>query len=384
MRTQRPEAMTLRTRWTLFVVMLACVFLAEFTVSFARAEEPRGEIQGMILSIRGNILVVRPSLRPKLTRVAFSDKTAIFAYERTSAALLKPGMRVALGGRYTEHDGFHANWIEAADTPRGELKRRAIGLKIDKAHQRAMGRGRLKSVQPFVFVDDAGKAHTAKLDQLQGIWRDFVTGRDGLMIGTQIQVAGTVASDGVIKAETITPDHNFTPSGTLFGVVVAVDGKVLAIRPKYTTETLRITCAPDCTLQRQITLDPDDIKVGQHVTFWGQQRNHAWDNPKSDDLLAYALLVGKQRYPAAQGSNGGVFLTGTLSSLDRVRLALPSGKVINIVIPGQMPVVHLESINFTDIRPGEQAMLVLKRLANGSFQLTALILDASPFVGYGG
>jgi hypothetical protein len=348
-------------------------------LSSGRAQEPPGNVRGTILAIRGDILVVRPSLRPKVTRVAFGPKTQIIGNERAALSVLKPGMRLMLMGRYTQQDGLHPFWIEAAETPIGELKQRSVGL---DANQRGwvMVRGNLKSIQPFVFSDDTGKVYTAKLDQLRGVSHDFPGDRNGLLIGTRIQVSGHVASDGVILADVINPDRDIAATGTMFGTITAINGDTLTVRPKYTTETTRIRYAPGCLLQRQVDIDPDTYKVGDRVTFWGQQHNHPWDNPRSDDLLAFALLAGNGRYP----SSGGVFLSGKLASVDPVRLTLDSGKTINVIIPAQMPSARLQTIRSADVRPGKQAMLVLKRRAGGGFQATTIVLDASPFVGYGG
>jgi hypothetical protein len=338
----------------------------------------------MILSIRGNIMVVRPSLRPKFTRVFLNAKTTIIAYERTGVPLLKPGMRVGLRGLYSERDGLHPFFIEAADRPEGNLKRQPGGIQVDKAHGRARAVGRLKSVQPFIFTDDDGKDHGAKLDNVRFVVRDVISNRQGLLIGSHIRVSGSVAPDGVIQAEVISPDSNYTPTGTLFGSIVAVNGATLTIRPKYSRETVRVTCAPNCTLLRQIDIDPDTVKEGDRVTFWGEQHNHPWDDPKSDGVLAYALLLGDLRYPAAQGSTGGVFLTGKIASLDPVRLTLTTGKTIPIVIPAQMPTARLVPMRLRDLQPNSPAMFVLRRGKNGRFEVTHIVLGASPFVGYGG
>jgi hypothetical protein len=340
-------------------------------------------INGTIVSIRGNILAVRPSLRPRLARVSFGEKTVIFAYERTTLSVLKPGMRVAVGGRYSKEEGLHARWIEAAEKPVGYLAQKSSGLQVEDGGW-ARGVGTLKSVQPFVFRDDAGKVFTAKLDDLRGVWHDFLTDRNGLLIGTRISAEGKLAPDGVLQAASITPDRNYAKAGTMFGEILAVRGETLEVRPRYTSDTLPITFGKNCILLRQISLDPDSIKIGDKVTFWGQQHNHPWDSPRSSDLLATALLVGKHRYPASEGQEGGVFLTGRVASIDPVKLTLPNGRTINVIIPGQMPIARLDAIRPGDLKPGRQVMLVLSRRPDGRFQTSHVILDAAPYVGYGG
>ncbi len=351
--------------------------------SVAKADTPKAQVYGTIVAIRGNILVVRPSLRPKLTRVSFGDKTVILAYERTTLSVLKPGMRVSIGGRYSEQEGLHAFWVEAAEKPIGYLAEKSNGLQ--RQNEWARGIGTIKSVQPFVFTDDAGKEYAVKIDNVNNVWHDFLTDRNGLLIGTRIRAEGAQSPDGVIQADSISPDRNLSRSGTMFGQILGVHGNTLEIRPRYTSDTLRVTFAPNCGLLQQRDIDTDSIKVGDKVTFWGEQRNHPWDMPKSDDLVANALLLGKYHYPAAEGQTGGVFLTGKIASLEpAVRLSLPTGNTINVIIPAQMPIARLEKISAGDLKPGRSAMLVLSRLPDGRFQASTVVLDASPYVGYGG
>jgi hypothetical protein len=339
-------------------------------------------LEGTVLSIRGNILQVRPTLRPRLTRVVFDNKTEILTYEQMSLNGLKPGMRIACGGRYSETSGMNLFWLEAAEKPIGRLRQKAIGLERDGGW--AMGRGTLKSVQPFVWKDDAGKEFTAKTDRLGMIFHDVLTDRNRLLIGTRITAVGKLAPDGVLTATSIAPDRNFTKPGTMFGDILAVRGDTLTVRPRYMQETLTVKLVKGCSLLRQVNLDPDTIRTGDQVTFWGDQRNHAWDNPKSDDLKAIALLRGNGRYPGANGPGASVYLTGSLTSLDPVRLTLKGGKTINVIIPAQMPVARLETISTAGLKAGGSAMLVLSRRKDGSFTASTVILNASPFVGYGG
>jgi hypothetical protein len=66
-----------------------------------------------------------------------------------------------------------------------------------------------------------------------------------------------------------------------------------------------------------------------------------------------------------------------------VQLKLANGKRINVTIPAQMPVVRLLTCGPADVKPGTEAMLVLTRNASGGFETKAIMLDASPWVGYG-
>lgn len=366
--------------------MAAALLLAGLLhTNAARAEDKHEEVRGTIVSVRGNILVVRPTLRPVLKRVAFGDRTELMSFERASLTALKPGMRVEVGGRWNEQTGLMPFFIEAADKPMGSLKTKTVGVEVDKQSGFAHARGTLKSVEPFVLTDDAGKDMTLKLSPRVSVWHDYASDRNSLLIGTRMQAGGMAASDGVIQADYIAPDHNYSKNGTMFGDIVASKEGLLTIRPRYTSDTIEVHYDAKCPLLRQINIEPERINVGDTVTFWGEQRNRPWDNPKSDDLKAVALLLGDGRYPKSEGQDGGVYLTGKIASLDPVvHLQLPDGKTLRILITAQMPICRLELVHASDLKPGAQVMLVLSRRPDNTFDTDTVVLDASPFVGYGG
>jgi hypothetical protein len=101
----------------------------------------------------------------------------------------------------------------------------------------------------------------------------------------------------------------------MFGRILSVKGRTLQIRPRYTSDTLKVTLTPNARLMRQITVAPEAIKVGQAVTFWGEQRNRPTDRQPSTDLKALALLLGPLRYPAATGDDAPRYFSGKLQSL---------------------------------------------------------------------
>jgi hypothetical protein len=73
-----------------------------------------------------------------------------------------------------------------------------------------------------------------------------------------------------------------------------------------------------------------------------------------------------------------------LTSLNPARLKLADGKEIEANVPMQMPIATLKTLSAADIKPGERGMFVLSRNADGGFTLGTIVLDASPWVGYGG
>src|SRR4028118_1963672 len=201
--------------------------------------------QGTVVSLRGNILVIRPALRPKQERVAFDDRTEITSYSRTDKSRLKPGQRIGVGGSYNEKEGVSVRWIEYSETPLAHLKEKSEGMTIEKTQGWASGRGTLKSVQPFVFVDDKGEEFTFPLDKLRGVWQVQVGDRNTLLIGTRAFIAGTAAPDGVISAKSIQPERSISPTGTMFGRILSIKGRMLQIRPRYTSDTLKVTLTPN-------------------------------------------------------------------------------------------------------------------------------------------
>jgi hypothetical protein len=356
--------------------------LAASAAALADGEGEKGEVFGTVVSIRGNILHIRPSLRPKLTRVSFSDQTEIMTYRRVGKDFLKPGMRVGMGGIYSEKDGYHPFWVEAAKDPVGYLKDKAEGIKPEPGGGWARATGTLKTVDPFVFTDDNGKEYTAVLDKTRGFFEDYRADRNGILIGTRLMATGPIAPDGVMQATTIAPDKDYAATGMMFGEITGVKGRTLTVVPRYTNDPIEVTLADGCTLQREIKVDPDIIGVGDIVTFWGQRPQ---EPGSKKELHAIALLLGDGRYPASNDpEEGGVFITGTLTSLDPVQLLLPDQTTLAVGIPAQMPIAQLVRIKEGDLKPKSRGMLVLQRGDDGKFTATTVILDASPWVGYGG
>jgi hypothetical protein len=321
--------------------------------------------------------------------VAFDKRTEIIYYERVSREHLKRGTRIAGGGPYSDKEGWKLRWVEVASNPVSYLQEKSDGLKINKEGNYANGHGTLKSVSPFVMVDDKGKEFRPDTSRLRGVWRVNKGDRNTLLIGTRVGIAGVEAPDGVLQAKNIYPDRGQAPFGTMFGTLLSVNGNRVTIRPRFTQETLPVTLTDKCQFLQQVTLDESAVKTGQRLTFWGEPRDRTGTRrlragEKSTDLKAFALLFGDNRFPSAQGSDAPGYFTGELVSLDpEVRLKLPKGNSIRVFPTAQMPIARLETIAAAQLQPGRDAMFVLSRRADGSFQTSTIILDASPWVGYG-
>ncbi|HEX8237654.1 MAG TPA: PQQ-binding-like beta-propeller repeat protein [Abditibacteriaceae bacterium] len=346
--------------------------------------EPMNFLQGTVVSLRGNILVIRPSLRPRQERVAFDERTEIVSNSRTDKSKLKPGQRISVAGSYDEKEGFSVRWIEYSEQPISYLQEKSQGLTIEPGQGWASGRGTLKSVEPFVFADDKGQEFTSPLDRLRGVWQLKVGDRNTLLIGTRVNIVGKAAPDGVIAAKTIQPERSISPTGTMFGRILSVKGRTLQIRPRYTSDTLKVTLTPNARLMRQITVEPESIKVGQAVTFWAEQRNRPTDRQPSTDLKALALLLGPLRYPAATGDDAPRYFSGKLQSLRPVRLQLAKEGSVRVLPTAQMVIARLTALSQRGLKTGDDSMFVLSRRPDGSFDASTVIVDAPPWVGYGG
>jgi hypothetical protein len=360
--------------------LLAAAVAFTSSPGVVRAADDQSHVTGTVVSIRGNILQMRPWLRPKMTRVSFGDNTEILGRRTIGKDFLKPGMRVYMRGFYNEKMGLFPFFVETAREPLGDLRRKSEGIKVDPGGFAEM-LGTVKTVDPFVLTDDNGKAYTISLQYTRRFWELYRDNRNGILIGTRLDAAGPVAPDGVLQATTIIPDRNFAAVGTMFGQILGVKGRTVTIRPRYTQDSVPVDLKDDCTLQREIEVDPDTIKVGDKVTFWGQRGQGPG---QQNEVQAIALLLGEGRYPAAtSGDQAAPFLTGKLTSLDPVQLTLPDGQRLDIIVPAQMAIARLVPIQERDLKPGAQAMLVLERGSEDRFNGAHVIVDASPWVGYG-
>jgi hypothetical protein len=361
----------------------ALAFMAVATNALATGlDDTPAQLDGTIVSVRSNILAIRPNLRHILTRAEFNAQTEITSFEVTTIGALKPGLRVMVGGEYTPASGMQGRFIEVAEAPMGDLKRKFSGIQKEDDHS-VIG-GRLKSVVPFIVTDDAGTDFAVNVERLFGIFRSFAADRNSLMIGVRVHISGKRANDGVLMADSIQPDRDFAKVGAMFGTLLAVKGDRVTIRPRFTTDAIEAQFTPKATIQRQIAVDPDTIHVGDGVTFWGVQRNNPWDFPKSDDMRAIALLLGSGKYPPDSDPHAPHYYTGRIESLEpKVKLRTNEGKSILVWIPAQMVTARLVAQPRIALKRGDAGMFVLNRHADGRFDLSAVIVDAPPWVGYG-
>lgn len=338
------------------------------------------EVEGMILSVRGNIYVIRPSLRPKITRTLIGPDCKVVGFSRTTLRALKPGMRIGIGGNYDAHSGFKARFIDSGWEPLGYLVAPDAPLPTQPGF--GIGFGTLKSVSPFMYTTKTGKNYKADISGVKNIWSTYRQPRQGLLIGTHVKVTGTVASDGVIKAISVEPDRNSTRPGTMFATVVSVSGRQLIIQPKYSSEKLPVTLSAASQMLKEHRIDPESIRVGDPVTLWVQSAND--NSPRKNEVIAIAVLKGSGRYPQASGNDGGTYLSGAFTQLEPEVFFQSGGKKMKVVVPAQVIVARLTKAMSKDLSPGQPAMFTLKPALNGGWIATYVVLDASAWVGYGG
>src|SRR5476651_228945 len=96
-------------------------------------------LEGLILSVRGNIFVVRPTLRPRNVRVLIGPTTEVSREERTTSAAFKQGIRVAIGGSFNRVTGFQPFFINCGDKAIGPLSAPDAPLPASEGFGTGMG-----------------------------------------------------------------------------------------------------------------------------------------------------------------------------------------------------------------------------------------------------
>jgi hypothetical protein len=350
----------------------------------ALIQGPRpGHVEGTIVSIRAGLLIVKPSLRPKITRVAVIATTQVVGFEPSSIASLRKGMRIRANGM-VEGRKVSAKWIQFSEKPFGELGEKSVG--VFQVPNRPWGHvgGTVESAIPLVVKDDAGTKFPVETTMDTSAFRIFRADKSNLLIGSRIYVDGSVAPDGVIQADRISPNTDYAASGSMFGKIIRVAGDNLILNPRFTPDQLIVHLGPTVLLQREIPIDPESIQVGRSVSFWGRYQDPGANGSKSNALLAIALLLGPGRYPQSEGLSGGSVVTGVIEQLEpSVILRAKGGQRIPIIVPAQLITARLVRALRSDLKPGLEGMFVLNPHENGTFETKQVILGASPWVGYG-
>jgi hypothetical protein len=355
-----------------------------------KKEEKKVNLSGTIVSVRGNILQIRPSLRPRMVRASFSNQTDITGVRRVDNSKLQVGLYFVGGAAYSKDkegkESVNFYWLTVGKERIGPLKEARAGI-----HEQdpgfALCAGKVKSLKPFIFVDDAGKEYTGGIDKIFGTWEAYSGDRNTLLIGVRVDISGIPAPDGVIQVTSISPERDYSALGTMFGKILKIQGNILTIQPRYTREEMQVGIKTPLMLLFEEKIPPERIQIGETVTFWGQEFKPKNPQPVPTKIInALALIQGEGRYPSATGENAPIYITGKIVSLEpTVTVQTPEGAIYTIHIPAQMPFARLRPLNLGSLRPGAQAMFVLERVGTtDAFATQTVIVNASPWVGYGG
>ena len=80
-------------------------------------------VWGVIVSVRGDILQVRPHFNTKLTRLVLDDKTTVFGSEPIKMDQMQPGVRIYARGNYDDKGGLIPRFVALEENPDGKKSR---------------------------------------------------------------------------------------------------------------------------------------------------------------------------------------------------------------------------------------------------------------------
>jgi hypothetical protein len=386
---------------------------------WAQGDEAR--VEGVIVSVRADVLQVRPRYSTQLTRVLLDDKTEIRKGEMVGLDKIEAGTLLFGFGEVDEKGGLTPRFLQVVVERTGFFGGKLRGPRGTGYGRSAMFGGTVKSVKPLTLTDDDGKEMTLTLGPFVPILRQGKTGREALLVGQSIGAEGKKTTDGLVHAEQI-EIQQFPgggpggDGGAIFGKVVSVQGGTVEVRPRFGDATIQATLAENASLQRQVTVDPESVKIGDNLTVQGRLVEGSTSAPAR--VTASVLLLGKQSYPKASsggffamvmgGGRGDVTCTGTVASLNPFVLTLaagsgpgeptrgptvgigsadgglPGGSSVTVTIPGQVPVVELRPVTLAELKPGDRILLVGAEGKEGGMVAKTLVLGASPIVGFGG
>ena len=348
-----------------------------------QAKNQQTYFNGNIVSIRGNIIQIHPAQGANLARVVVDGKTAISVETHLKLGDLRPGWRIVAWGQHDAIGGFNPVWTLLSKEPVGQFGEKHHDIVENDYGPEAKFGGTLTSVQPFVITNDDGKTLTGVPAKDAEFMLYSQVHKDVLLIGMSISGEAEVTPDGLLHAKNLSFRLRPGRPGALFGKVLAVHGRTLDVRPRFTSDTLRVTFTPNAHSARQIALDPDSVKIGDTLTVWGGASRS--DAPKTD-LTAYVLLVGKQAYPRAQQdpkNKEDQTRTGVVTALRPLTLKQTDGTSVTITVPGQTPVSDLRPFILSHLKPGDKVMVIGSMKPNGGLQAVDLIKDAPPVIGAG-
>lgn len=377
------------------VLPAACLLACLLLPSSLRAQSGGTEETGKVVSVRADIIQIRPQFSTALTRIVVDDKTVIHIPRPLKLEDLKPGMRLIGFGDYLDDGGIKPNFLMVIEDPTGFFAQKMRGVKANGYGRSAQFGGVIKTVNPLVVTDDDGKDITPTVAASVPVMQFAKAKQDALLVGQSLDASGDRTADGLLHAKSvdISPSEGSTSGGgTLFGEVVGVKGETIAIRPRFGTVTAQVTLGKGAKVQRQTTLAPERVKIGDVLTVQGKRTAGTAAVPSA--LVAFVLLPGTQTYPksdnsgsdflgSADSSNTQQTCTGRVSSLDPFVLRLTNDSAVTVTVPGQTPIADLHPAKLSDIKAGDKVMVIGTEGKDGGMEATVLVIGASPIVGFG-
>jgi hypothetical protein len=344
-------------------------------------------VTGVIVSIRGDILQIRPRYNTKLTRALLDNRSQIRKPIMRDISVIKLGDRVMAVGDYQSVTLETARMLMLVSDSDGWFGHKTPGVSGVGYGKTAMACGEVKSLSPLVLVGLEGKEMTITVPPHVPVLQQEPSRKEALRVGQTVQIRGTKSSDELVHIETLEIQEAPGGSGTLFGVVTAVHGPMLEVRPRFSEDTVQISVTDSTRIQRQTTLDVRSVKVGDTLTAQGILTT---DN--AGRLIAALLFPGAQSYPYTRpegmsalfrgGADVTALRTGEVTALFPLTLKLKDGSTARIVVPGQVPLVDLHPAARADIHIGDKIMVTGPE-KEGALQAETLLLGASPIVGFG-
>jgi len=346
------------------------------------------QVTGVIVDIRGDILQIRPRYSTKLTRALLDERSVIRKPRMLDLSSVQVGTRLMAMGDYQSPTELQARFLMVVSDADGWFGRKTAGVFGTGYGKSAMAGGVVKSLRPFVLIGAEGKEMTITVPPSVAVMRQEPSSREALLVGQTVRILGEKTADELMHVRTLEIQEAPGGGGTLFGVIKAVHGQNMELLPRFSEETVQVQVASSTKIQRQRTIDPRTVKIGDTLTAQGRLADD-----KSGRLVASVLLLGEQSYPYTRPT--GFFATfrgvgdatqlrtGKVTALFPLTLKLKQGGSVRVTVPGQTPIVDLLPASQGDIRVGEKIMVIGTEGKEGAMVAATIILGASPIAGFG-
>jgi hypothetical protein len=225
--------------------------------------------------------------------------------------------------------------------------------------------------------DDAGTDFTAVV-KAHGARIVRAGSASDIMMGRKIEFSFDNANGGVYHATQINLNGAVGKTGIVFATVQKYNGNRLTVLPRFADKSIDVTLLRGARIQRQVSLDPDSIHIGQTITAWGTPASPG----PFRDLTAYALMPGISVCPFASSDSGSGerTISGAVTSMDPLVIGIKRGtKKLPVYITGQTPFMRVVDARASALHPGVPVMLLLDHKMQSKY----VMIDASPILAFG-